>query len=104
MPQWANQISAAFHRQDKQTTTSFKTEFALLSTLVRFDIPILGFIDRYVLYTDADVMFLRDLNFGDFGHELPMTFAIGTEPKAGADFKVQGTSKVNTGVLLMNIP
>lgn len=104
-PQWANQTAANFHAAGGgEEAGGWNTANDMIASLVRFDIPVLGFVDRYVLYTDADVIFLRDPNFGDFGRELPMTFSIGTELKAGTGFKVQGTSRVNAGVLLLNIP
>ena len=38
----------------------------MIGTFLRVDIPVLGFVDDYVLYTDVDVMFARNLVLTDF--------------------------------------
>ena len=32
---------------------------AMIGTFLRLDIPVLGFVDDFVLYTDVDVLFLQ---------------------------------------------
>jgi hypothetical protein len=39
---------------------------SMIGTFLRVDIPVLGFVDDYVLYTDVDVMFARNLVLTDF--------------------------------------
>lgn len=37
---------------------------AMIGTFMRIDIPIVGFLDEFVLYTDVDVMFKGDVDWG----------------------------------------
>ena len=36
---------------------------AMIGTFMRIDIPILGFRDEFILYTDVDVMFKTDIDW-----------------------------------------
>lgn len=62
---------------------------------LRCDIPIIEEEDDYVLYTDCDVIFLRDVSAADLPR--PKLFACSTE------FKTDDWSYFNSGVMVMNI-
>jgi hypothetical protein len=64
---------------------------SLIGTFLRIDIPILGFLDEYVLYTDVDVFFRSNITLDSFT-EKP-SFSLGTESKT------EGTA----GVMLLNV-
>ena len=82
----------------------FGQESAMVGTFLRIDVPVLAFIDKYVLYTDVDVFFRKDVKLSDFGRRLPRYYTVGTEShgeliKNGAD-QYSG----NAGVMLINVP
>lgn len=63
-PTWASKVEATARRYSKIPRRSgtekshlSKDPAAMVGTFLRIDIPILGFIDEFVLYTDVDVMF-----------------------------------------------
>jgi len=75
----------------------------MIGTLLRVDLPILGFIDKFVLYADVDIFFRKDLKLEHFG-ELPDYFLLGSEAN-GKHIKYRdGKWFGNAGVMLMNIP
>ena len=61
---------------------------------LRFDIPIIEDEDEFVLYTDSDVMFMRDV---DLSHLRPENFA------AAPQFSKTQTTDMNSGVMLINV-
>ena len=69
--------------------------YGMVGTFMRFDIPQLGFIDDYVLYTDADVMFTSDISLRDFP-QLPKFFLMGWESPSEEWYG-------NAGVTLFNV-
>jgi lipopolysaccharide biosynthesis glycosyltransferase len=73
----------------------YRSAAALRSTFLRIDIPVLGFTDDFVLYTDVDVIFTREITLDDFGPR-PKYFAVGTEVD-------QVSTYFNAGVMLYNI-
>jgi len=73
----------------------------LIATFMRIDIPIIGFSDAYVLYTDIDVFFLADISFHDF-ELLPSYFVLGVEGTKGHKCR-SGHPYGNAGVMLMNV-
>lgn len=85
----------------------FKPGLAHHGAFLRLDIPLVVNLDRfkkmiawlpfhseYVLYTDVDVLFLRDIPWHNM--HLPGVISIGPEDVKGL--------KLNSGVLLMHIP
>jgi hypothetical protein len=79
----------------------------MLGTWLRLDIPILGFTNEYILYTDVDVVFQHDVDLISFGSFLPTYFTMGTEG-IGARCRLavspnQSVNVGNAGVLLMNL-
>lgn len=63
---------------------------------LRCDIPLLESEDDYVLYTDCDVIFLKDPSFENI--DMPEYFACSSE------IHKDDWTFFNTGVMLMNIP
>lgn len=76
-------LSAAY--QDRYTVFS--------GHWLRIDLPILETEEDLVLYTDTDVVFLKELE------EIPSTELIAAAP----EFKIDDYSKFNSGVMLMNL-
>jgi len=77
---------------------------SLTATFLRLDIPALlrpSQVGAFVLYTDTDVLFLRDPTLADFGTELPRFFTVGTEADPVADPRIPGSG--NAGVMLLNL-
>lgn len=89
-------------------STNYLSLDKLVSTFLRFDIPTLGFIDDYILYTDTDVVFLHDVSLESFSGMLPSYFLVGSEvEKKGCFFKNicgQRMAYGNAGIMLYNIP
>ena len=81
-------------------STNFLQTNMMLSTFMRFDIPIMGFVDEFVLYADVDVLFLSDISLADFA-PLPAFYAVGTEMVD--DPEPNGIAFGNAGVMLLNI-
>ena len=61
---------------------------------LRFDIPIIEDEDEFVLYTDSDVMFMRDV---DLSNLRPENFA------AAPQFSKTEATDMNSGVMLINV-
>ena len=51
---------------------------SMIGTFLRIDLPVLGFVDEFVLYTDVDVLFVQDVTLDDFS-PLPKYYTVGTE-------------------------
>ena len=103
-PAWKHRITEAFHRQTGFQTlqsTNYLDPHKMLATFVRFDIPLLGFVDKYLLYADVDVMFVRPLTLIDF-EPLPAVYAVGTEAADKTTIK-DGSAFGNAGVMLLNL-
>lgn len=62
-------------KQNKKYSPIYKSFAALITKFLRFDIPIFGFIDDYILYADVDIMFLKNIELEDFG-KLPKYYLI----------------------------
>lgn len=82
-PQWKERLMSAFDKAqrdhlDTLRTPLYKRRSALLSTHLRLDIPMLGFVDKYIFYADIDVFFLHDLTLDAF-RPLPALYAVGPE-------------------------
>lgn len=81
-----------------QPTLSSGALQTMIAKFMRFDIPVVGFTDNYILYTDIDIMFMRDLRWEDLGKQLPELFLM------GSDIKVAGDARDgNAGVMLLQI-
>jgi len=62
---------------------------------LRFEVPLVETQEQFALYTDCDVLFLRDPYFG---RERPLVFA------ATSQFSTNPAEDMNSGVMLINIP
>lgn len=62
---------------------------------LRFEVPLVETKDEIALYTDCDVLFLRE---PDFGPQPPVLFA------ATSQFSTNPAEDMNSGVMLMNLP
>lgn len=60
-PSWINKINDNFDKVAKNINfaSTYKSNNSLIATYLRLDIPILGFRDEYILYTDTDVLFMN---------------------------------------------
>lgn len=89
----------------KRYSPLYASADSLLSTFTRVDLPMLGFIDEVLLYTDVDVWFRRDITMHNLGlQKLPTFYALGTEtsgdvPKPTPQRPVTG----NQGVMLLRV-
>lgn len=107
-PQWKGKILDAFEqtRVNINFASTYKSPHTLIATYLRIDIPTLGFRDDYVLYTDADVLFLKTPAFGPFY----AYYATGAESDANVcgfwhsvGRKRKYVTYGNAGVMYMNI-
>jgi hypothetical protein len=69
--------------------------FVASGALLRLEIPMLEPNDTFVLYTDCDVIFLKD---PVLGHIRPEVFAVAPERQQGSH------EDMNSGVMVMNLP
>jgi hypothetical protein len=77
---------------------------SLIATFLRIDLPILGFVDDYLLYADVDIMFVRDIDLDDFG-PLPKYYLMCNEERITEPEKNPfAASYGNAGVMLYNVP
>ena len=102
-PAWTEFIAAAARSANLHvaSSTNFFDPRMMLSTFLRIDIPILGFVDEYILYADADVLFVGPLGLEEFT-PLPAYYAIGTEIIDAT--APGGIAFGNAGVMLFNLP
>jgi hypothetical protein len=106
-PVWISKMTQASYYFSKNIKQGhlFASTSAMISTFLRIDIPKLGLSDPFVLYTDTDVMFLKDMTLKDFeepGQGLPEYFCIGTEDDMILD-NLDGKPYGNAGVMLLNL-
>jgi hypothetical protein len=69
--------------------------FVASGALLRLEIPIIEQDDDFVLYTDCDVVFLKDPGLENFR---PTVFAVAPERQQGSH------EDMNSGVMVMNLP
>lgn len=69
----------------------------IFGTFMRMEIPIIEKTDKYVLYTDIDVIFNSDISFD----ELPQPAFLAAAPEFNPN--IEEMEYFNAGVLLMNI-
>ena len=103
-PSWIPLMKNAFAQtqKNKNTASTYDNIDTLIATYLRIDIPILGFIDDYVLYTDTDVMFLTNPSMP----MKPFHYLNGPETQIEDCRRVEGDKSVlygNAGVMLYNI-
>lgn len=128
-PDWMDKMKPIFNRWKRKSDKKWKFAFpdfdGTRGSLMRIDIPIVGFLDHFVLYTDVDIIFQRRLNwetilqtdvesfmreateateagetiYGKPGYlGLPEFFAMSTEFQQSSN-----RDKMDTGVMLMNL-
>ncbi len=88
-------LFSALERHAQQTGSDPIWLAVAAGAFLRFDIPLIEQSDACVLYTDADVLFLREPNF--FREQPPKLFAASTESTDRYD-------DMNSGVMLLNVP
>jgi len=107
-PAWRGKLREAYEVAKRQqlhiTSTNYKSYESMLATFLRFDLPILGLGDDFVLYADTDILFLRDITLTSF-NSLPEWFMIGAEAEKDRCKTDDGQlSFGNAGVMLFNVP
>eukprot|EP00435_Cladocopium_sp_Y103_P007747 s1186_g2.t1 len=122
MPKWDEKSKVVLNqwraKSERKWVFSFPKFADIRGMLMRIDIPIVGLLDRFVLYTDIDIIFQRAVNWetmlrnstpllfternityakpGTVG--LPQFFAMSAELVQSSD-----REKMDTGVMLMNL-
>jgi len=111
-PAWRDRLQQGMQRAaaHKSASTNFRSLEAMVATYLRVDVPLLldpATYGSYVLYTDTDVLFLRDLHLNDFGlngrgSKPPPAYVVGTEasPTRIPNYPNAG----NAGVMLLHLP
>lgn len=56
-------------RRNQQASHLFGKHSAMVGTFLRIDVPVVGFADQHVLYTDVDVYFRADVKVEDFANK-----------------------------------
>jgi hypothetical protein len=107
-PAWADRLLAVQKNQataldNARSSPLYASPGAMLATWVRLDLATIGFVDRYVLYADVDVIFRRDVSVLDFGLPLPAYFTMGTEADGGVFELGNGVRVGNAGLMLLHI-
>ena len=98
--QWLESMGVTIHFHRAQIFTLIHAHFGDAANIfsghwLRCDIPILETIDRFVLYTDIDVLFRKDVGLSDMA---PRYLACAPE------FERTELSYFNSGVMIMNVP
>lgn len=106
-PKWAHKITEAVESgkaaKNIKYSPLYKDAAMMIATFARFDIPVLGFTDDFVLYTDVDVMFVSDVNLASFD-ALPKYMLCGTEShKEGTLGISKKNFYANAGIILYNM-
>lgn len=101
-PTWVQyiELAAKAAHQHKDASTNYLDTRMMLATFTRFDIATLGFVDKYVLYADVDVLFVAPVTLLDF-LPAPAFYATGTE--LVDDTMPSGIAFGNAGVMLINV-
>jgi hypothetical protein len=99
-PIWKGLIWKKFNESLKvgDTATTFSSAESLFGTYQRIDIPTIQELDQYnyVLFTDADVMFTKQIQLKSFGSKLPGAIAMA--------YEMTDIFPCNAGVMLINLP
>ena len=112
--QGLNALSASEERIRAAPSHLSNDPHAMIGTFLRVDIPILGFIDQFMLYTDVDVMFAKGVSWlqvlGSLKTPHHKNYAkpgsFGVPEYFGASCETQKTTdpnNFNAGVMLMNM-
>lgn len=98
-PEWADDFLRTRARVSRealvQSSHLFHTDAGIIGSFQRIDIPLLGLPYDHVLFSDADVLFMRRVNAAEFGYPLPKCLGMGWEAQDFLPF--------NAGVILMNL-
>ena len=73
-PQWANTMRTKVNERNAALAAAggdnaadkshlFKEADSMIGTFLRVDVPVVGILDEFVLYTDVDVMFRKDVTW-----------------------------------------
>ncbi|KAI3432850.1 hypothetical protein D9Q98_010433 [Chlorella vulgaris] len=100
-PAWRDALIKEAARNKEQNMAHshlYKTGGTVVGTFQRIDIPILRQFDQYnyVLFTDCDVFFRKQMKLIDWGTPLPIAVGMG--------FEGQDMFPYNAGIMLMNMP
>lgn len=106
-PKWAYKITETVESgkaaQNIKYSPLYKDAAMMIATFTRFDIPVLGFTDDYVLYADVDVMFVSDINLASFD-TLPKYMLCGTEMHKEGTLDISKKNfYANAGIILYNM-
>lgn len=106
-PKWAYKIRETVESgkaaQNIKYSPLYKDAAMMIATFTRFDIPVLGFTDDYVLYADVDVMFVSDINLASFD-TLPKYMLCGTESHKEGTLDISKKNfYANAGIILYNM-
>lgn len=107
-PKWAHKIQETVDSGKAAKNVKYSPLYndasMMISTFARFDIPILGFTDDYVLYADVDVMFVSDVTLKTFA-PLPKYMLCGTESQRDGTYLDSDSTNfyANAGVILYNM-
>lgn len=106
-PRWAYKITETVESgkaaQNIKYSPLYKDAAMMIATFTRFDIPVLGFTDDYVLYADVDVMFVSDINLASFD-ALPKYMLCGTESQKEGTLDISKKNfYANAGIILYNM-
>jgi hypothetical protein len=95
-PKWEKRLSEKLKGRAPHPT--FQHDAEIMSAWQRLDIPLAPKLEQYsyVLYTDVDVLFRRDINLHDFPNPLPKSVGLGPE--------ITSLMPYNVGVMLMHLP
>jgi hypothetical protein len=99
-PKWVDRVEEIAQAASKHLKQSplYLSQQKIIGTLQRLDIPVIKALahHNYVLFTDADVFFLRPISLDSFSKQLPETLAMA--------FEMDDVFPCNAGVMLMNLP
>ena len=105
MPLWADRIRSMVDQGMMKNNSIYSPLYAsadaLIATFLRIDLPLLGFIDEYILYADVDILFVRDVTLSDF-EPLPLYYLMSTESFITRDSDPD-RNYGNAGVMLYNV-
>ncbi|PSC70561.1 Glycosyl transferase family 8 [Micractinium conductrix] len=95
---FAKEVARNREHNAKVHSHLYATDGRMVGTFQRIDIPILHEFDQYhyVLFTDCDVFFRKQMKLVDWGTPLPVA--------AGMGYEMDDLFPYNAGIMLMNVP
>lgn len=100
VPKWKDRLDKVYKTAAKNVVWSplYGSKLRLFGTLQRLDIPVVRDLSEYnyVLFSDADTIFLRRISLESFPMPLPSTLSMA--------YEMDNTFPCNAGVSLMNLP